>query len=73
MDIQADFVLGRGGNLSAELEGWRRDTQEMEQKVGNTFFFFNFSSLLSLQMLWELRGAWQQGPTLLLPQGVKEP
>lgn len=42
VDIPAAFVLGSRGNLGAELEGWRRESQEVEQKVGNTSFFPRF-------------------------------
>lgn len=38
IDTQAAFVLGSRGNLGAELEGRSGESQEMEQKVGNTFF-----------------------------------
>lgn len=60
LDIQAALDLGTGGSLGAELEGWRRESPDMEQRVGN-------ASFPPLQMLWELRGAQQQGPTAPAP------
>lgn len=59
LDIQAALGLGSRGSLGAELEGSRRDSPEMEQRGGNPF--------PPLRMLWELRGAWQQGPTAPAP------